>query len=94
MVLAEDVREWVCSQWDPVIMVQASPEVDAMCMESNGMSFVELLRPFGTIRELNGAAGGASCGLRQRRGQLRLPLAICCLFVLSMRRMRRYLWRR
>ncbi|KDD73196.1 hypothetical protein H632_c2438p0, partial [Helicosporidium sp. ATCC 50920] len=57
MVLAEDVREWVCSQWDPVIMVQASPEVDAMCLESNGMSFVELLRPFGTIRELNGAAG-------------------------------------
>lgn len=59
MGLAPEVRAWVSSLWDPVIMVQASPEVDAMCQECNGTTFVELLRPFGVIPELNGTAGGA-----------------------------------
>jgi hypothetical protein len=42
----------------PVIMVLADPRVEAACIERNGLSLAELLRPFGTIKQLNGTVGG------------------------------------
>ena len=46
-------------QLSPAVMVLADPRVDAACAERNGLSFAELLRPFGVLRQLNGSVGGA-----------------------------------
>lgn len=39
-------------------MVVASPEADERCIESTGLTVVELLRPFGLLPQLNGNVGG------------------------------------
>lgn len=46
----------------PVVMTIAAPAAEAACAK-NGLSFAELLRPFGSValRELNGTVGGEPC---------------------------------
>lgn len=52
------VRAWLADIWSPVVMVVASPETDAACLATTGLTVVELLRPFGLIPHLNGTVGG------------------------------------
>lgn len=59
MALAAEARAWLADLWSPVVMVMASPELDNICLESNGLRFVDILRPFGPLPSLNGDAGGA-----------------------------------
>ncbi|KAL6771414.1 TRS85 [Auxenochlorella protothecoides x Auxenochlorella symbiontica] len=50
-------RAWLADIWSPAVMVVASPETDAACLASTGLTVVELLRPFGVIPHLNGTVG-------------------------------------
>ena len=49
-----DLREWIGEQITPAVMVISSPEIEALCQESNGLSMVDLLRPFGFLQQLSG----------------------------------------
>jgi len=44
--------------WSPTIAVIASDEAENLCLESNGLTVAELLRPFGALRRMNGGMGG------------------------------------
>lgn len=66
MALLPEARSWLADWWSPVVMTIVSPDVDANCVRSCGLRFVDLLRPFGRIAALNGDAGGA-----RPRGSLR-----------------------
>ena len=45
--------------WSPSVMVCCSPAANKLSSEENGLSFAEVLRPFGIMRQLNGTVGGA-----------------------------------
>ena len=49
-----DLKEWIAEQITPAVMVISSPEIEALCQESNGLSMVDLLRPFGFLQQLSG----------------------------------------
>jgi hypothetical protein len=44
--------------WSPTIAVIASDEAESLCLERNGLTVAELLRPFGALRKMNGGMGG------------------------------------
>lgn len=44
--------------WSPTIAVIASGEAENLCLERNGLTVAELLRPFGVLRRMNGGMGG------------------------------------
>jgi hypothetical protein len=49
-----DVRAWALNRYTPVVMVVCSPEADTMCQEKNGLSVVDMLRPYGVLHNING----------------------------------------
>ena len=49
-----DFRNWVLERFTPCVMVIASPEAEAMCQEKNGVTVINLLRPFGFFHHLSG----------------------------------------
>lgn len=49
-----ELKEWIQDSFTPAVMVISSPEVEALCQESNGLNIVDLLRPFGLLQQLSG----------------------------------------
>lgn len=49
-----EMREWIQENFTPAVMVITSPEIEALCQESNGLNIVDLLRPFGYLQQLSG----------------------------------------
>ena len=47
------LRAWVRERFTPLVMVVASDSVESVCREKNGLSFVDLLRPFGEQTDVN-----------------------------------------
>eukprot|EP00887_Chlorella_sp_A99_P001561 scaffold8.g1561.t1 len=43
--------------WTPAVAVCTSPAANELCLQQNGLTFAELLRPFGILRQLNGTVG-------------------------------------
>ncbi len=55
-------RVWLADQLTPAVAVIASQEADSLCHAANGLTVVNLLRPFGVLNQLNGTIGGAVGG--------------------------------
>jgi hypothetical protein len=49
-----DAKAWLQDRFQPVILVSATPAVEATCQSKNGLSIVDILRPFGAMQQLNG----------------------------------------
>ena len=49
-----EFRNWIMERFTPVVMVVSSPEADRMCEERNGLTVVDLLRPYGFFHHLSG----------------------------------------
>jgi hypothetical protein len=50
--------------WSPTVAVIASDEAENLCLERNGLTVAELLRPFGTLRRMNGGMGGENASIK------------------------------
>ena len=66
-----DVRSWVESHFHAVVLVACTPAADNICSSKNGLSIVDVLRPYSHIPQLNGARARAGGRARQR------PLSLC-----------------
>lgn len=72
------MRLWLQELYHPVVAVAATPAADNICLAKNGLSLVDVLRPFSQIPALNGAVpwpvgrlqvqgqGGPTAGARGR----------------------------
>lgn len=49
-----DFRSWVLESYTPVVMVVASPAVEAAVQQRNGLTIADLLRPSGYFHHLSG----------------------------------------
>ena len=49
-----DFRNWILETFTPVVMVVASAEAEALVAEQNGLTIVDLLRPYGYFHHLSG----------------------------------------
>jgi hypothetical protein len=52
-----DFRSWVLETYTPVVMVVASPAVEAAVQQRNGLTIADLLRPSGYFHHLSGEWG-------------------------------------
>jgi hypothetical protein len=50
----EEVKAWLESLYAPAIAVAASSAAETLLQTRNGLSVVDLLRPFGFVPQLNG----------------------------------------
>ncbi len=49
-----EFREWILERLTPAVMVISSQEVEEMCQEKNGLTVVDMLRPYGFLHQLSG----------------------------------------
>ena len=49
-----DFRNWILDTFTPVVMVVASAEAEALVAEHNGLTIVDMLRPYGYFHHLSG----------------------------------------
>ena len=49
-----EFRDWILERLTPAVMVISSPEAESMCQEKNGLTVVDLLRPYGFLHQLSG----------------------------------------
>ncbi len=49
-----EFREWILERLTPAVMVISSPEAEEMCQEKNGLTVVDMLRPYGFLHQLSG----------------------------------------
>lgn len=49
-----DFRNWILETFTPVVMVVASAEAEALIVEHNGLTIVDMLRPYGYFHHLSG----------------------------------------
>lgn len=49
-----EFREWILERLTPAVMVISSQEAEEMCQEKNGLTVVDLLRPYGFLHQLSG----------------------------------------
>ena len=49
-----DFRNWILESFTPVVMVVASAEAEALVAEQNGLTIVDMLRPYGYFHHLSG----------------------------------------
>ena len=49
-----EFRDRLLETYSPVVMVVSSPEAEALVQEKNGLTIVDLLRPFGYFHHLSG----------------------------------------
>ena len=92
------MKEWIQTNFTPVVMVISSPECEALCQEANGLNIVDVLRPFGFLQQLSGELAptllfrgifylptGCYISLRLHRMICRAssPHQTCCLSVAS-----------
>ena len=52
-----EFRDRLLETYSPAVMVVSSPEAEAMVQEKNGLTIVDLLRPFGYFHHLSGKSG-------------------------------------
>ena len=76
------MKEWIQANFTPAVMVISSPESEALCQEANGLSIVDLLRPFGFLQQLSGEPAPTLL----RYGILYSPTG-CCYVSLRLHRM-------
>ena len=57
-----EFRDRLLETYSPVVMVVSSPEAEALVQEKNGLTIVDLLRPFGYFHHLSGEGGGLLAG--------------------------------
>lgn len=50
-----EFRNWILENFTPVVMVVASAEAEALIAENNGLTIVDMLRPYGYFHHLSGA---------------------------------------
>ncbi|DBA74127.1 hypothetical protein WJX77_012500 [Trebouxia sp. C0004] len=48
-----DFRNWILDTFTPVVMVLPSPEAEALVAQSNGLTIVDMLRPYGYFNHLS-----------------------------------------
>ncbi|KAK9916791.1 hypothetical protein WJX75_007099 [Coccomyxa subellipsoidea] len=48
-----EFRDWILERLTPAVMVISSPEAESMCQEKNGLTVVDLLRPYGFLHQLS-----------------------------------------
>ena len=56
-----EMKEWIQENFTPAVMVISSPEIEALCQESNGFNIVDMLRPFGYLQQLSGEVPISRC---------------------------------
>lgn len=54
----QKVQATIAKEWNPVVGIIAHPQVDYLCLQRNGLTFTELLRPYGYLSQLKGGVGG------------------------------------
>jgi len=47
-------RDYILERYTPSVLVLATAEAEKICQEKNGLSVVDLLRPFGFFHHLSG----------------------------------------
>jgi len=52
--MSSDFKNYILSRYTPSVLVLATAEADRICQEKNGLSVVDLLRPFGFFHHLSG----------------------------------------
>ncbi|KAG1664040.1 hypothetical protein FOA52_010459 [Chlamydomonas sp. UWO 241] len=70
-----ETRAWLQERHQPVLMVAADPAAEAMCMERNGLSLVDVLRPFSHLTQLQVAFRIGEASLRVRELKVRFHAA-------------------
>ena len=50
----DSLRAWIDARFAPAIYVASAPAAEAICVSKNGLSIVDVLRPFSQIVGLNG----------------------------------------
>ena len=74
-----EFRNWILETFTPVVMVVASAEAEALVAEDNGLTIVDMLRPYGYFHHLSGT-GPQSRNLqhfKQRQRYTRLLSRLC-----------------
>lgn len=54
------LRDHITERYTPSVVVLATPEAEAACRDKNGLSVVDLLRPFGFFHHLSGKSESVS----------------------------------
>lgn len=49
-----DIRSWLQEQYAPAVLVASTPAAEALVQAKNGLSLVDLLRPYSHVFQLNG----------------------------------------
>ena len=49
-----DFRNWILETFTPVVMVIPSREAESLVADGNGLTIVDLLRPYGYFHHLSG----------------------------------------
>lgn len=49
-----NIRPWLQDLYAPSVLVAATPAAEALLQVKNGLSFVDLLRPYSSLYKLNG----------------------------------------
>ena len=49
-----DFRNWIMEAFTPVVMVVSSAEAEASVAQHNGLTIVDMLRPYGFFHHLSG----------------------------------------
>ena len=52
--MSRKLKDYILERYTPSVLVLATPEAEKMCQEKNGLSVVDLLRPFGFLHHLSG----------------------------------------
>ena len=54
-----DFRNWILETFTPVVMVIPSREAESLVADRNGLTIVDLLRPYGYFHHLSGMSAHA-----------------------------------
>jgi hypothetical protein len=52
-----DIRTLIEERFAPTVLVTATPAAEALVQTKNGLSIVDILRPYSHVRNLNGEQG-------------------------------------
>jgi hypothetical protein len=71
-----ELQSWATGRFAPVVMVVATPGAEALCQEKNCLSVTDMLRPYATLHNINGAppllsAAAAACCCKDEKGEIR-----------------------
>lgn len=50
----DNLRDWVKETYNPVVVVAATGAAEAICSSKNGLSVVDLMRPFSHVPRVEG----------------------------------------